>query len=127
VQLADFLREELHRFLHVARQTENEEVSQVAAEQLWAAVCRVEQFAYAPGEDQWKALSEAERWGYLRLESYMGSALYELRKSQRTVWKVQDNGISKSVQNAAPMFEFCAVPALIPWLYIKGLGKGEVT
>ena len=101
VQLADFLREELHRFLYVARQAENEEVGQVATEQLWAAVCRVEQFAYAPGEDQWKALSEAERWGYLRLESYMGSALYELRKSQRTVWKVQDNRVA--AKNAEEM------------------------
>ena len=101
VQLADFLREELQRFLYVVRQTENEQTSQVAAEQLWAAVCRVEQFAYAPGEEQWKALSEAERWGYLRLESYMGSVLYELRKSRQTVWKTPDNRVA--TKNTAGM------------------------
>ncbi len=93
VQLADFLRDELHRFLSVMRRTENGQGSQLAVEQLWAAVCRVEQFSYAPGEEQWKALSEAERWGYLRLESYMGSALYELRKSRQTIWKTPDNGV----------------------------------
>ena len=103
VRLADFLREELHRFLSVVRQTEHGLTSQVAAEQLWAAVCRVEQFSYAPGEEQWKALSEAERWGYLRLESYMGSALYELRKSQQTVWKTPDNRVAaKNTEGMQP-------------------------
>ena len=93
VQLADFLRDELHRFLSVMQQTHNGQVSQLAAEQLWAAVCRVEQFSYAPGEEQWQALSEAERWGYLRLESYMGSALYELRRSRQTIWQTSDHRV----------------------------------
>jgi hypothetical protein len=35
VQLADFLREELHRFLYVSVR-QNEEAGQVATEQLWS-------------------------------------------------------------------------------------------
>jgi hypothetical protein len=93
-QAADFLRDELHQFLPIVRQTENEDTRRAAAERLWAAVNRVEAFSYAPGEDQWNALSESQRWGYLRLESYMGTALHELRQLQRTVWRVQDNRLT---------------------------------
>jgi hypothetical protein len=101
-QLADFLREELQRFLYVVRQP-GEEASRAAAEQLWAAVCRVEQFSYAPGDEQWNALSETQRWGYLRLESYIGTALYELRQGQRTVWQVRTPNLASSKVEETPI------------------------
>lgn len=85
--MADFLRDELHQFLRIMRQTENDAMRRIAVEQLWAEVKRVESFSYAPSEEQWNALSESQRWGYLRLESYIGTVLHELRQTQRTVWQ----------------------------------------
>ena len=79
LQIADSLQDELQQFFRIVRQTADAAVRQAAAERLWAAVNRVEAFSYAPEEEQWKALSESQRWGYLRLESYMGTALRELR------------------------------------------------
>lgn len=89
--LADFLRDELHQFFRIVRQGENEEVRHTAVERLWDSIRRVETFSYAPSEEQWNALSESQRWGYLRLESYLGTALHELRQFQRTVWRVQNS------------------------------------
>lgn len=86
-QIADFLRDELHQFFCIVRQTEDEDIRRAAVEQLWAAVRRVEAFSYAPSEEQWNALSESQRWGYLRLESYVGTVLHELRQVQRAVWQ----------------------------------------
>jgi hypothetical protein len=88
-QVADFLRDELHQFLRIVRQSDKESTRRAAAERLWAAVNKVEAFSYAPGEEQWNALSESQRWGYLRLESYMGTALYELRQLQGVQWRIQ--------------------------------------
>ena len=90
-QLANFVRKELDQFLSVMQQSNDEERWRAAVEQLWFAVNRVEAFSYAPSDKQWATLSEAQRWGYLRLESYVGTALYELRRSQRTVWRVLDS------------------------------------
>ena len=88
-QLANFIRAELQQFLSTVQQTGNEDIRQTATKQLWAAINRVEAFSYAPSDIQWQLLSEAQRWGYLRLESYIGTALYELRQHQHTVWRVQ--------------------------------------
>lgn len=85
--LADFLRDELHQFLRIMRQPEPAETRDAAVEQLWMAVKRVEAFSYAPSEEQWNILSESQRWGYLRLESYIGTVVHELRQLQRTVWQ----------------------------------------
>jgi len=85
-QLADFVREELQQFLHVIQHADDESTWRAAVERLWATVNRVEALSYAPGEEQWNALPESQRWGYLRLESYVGTALHELRQSQHTVW-----------------------------------------
>ena len=90
-QLANSVREELEQFLYIVRQSNDEERRRSAVEQLWVAVNRVEAFSYAPSDEQWNALPESQRWGYLRLESYIGTALYELRRSQRTVWRVSDS------------------------------------
>jgi len=103
-QIADFLRAELQQFLHTVKQTEDEHARRAAAEQLWAAVNRVEAFAYAPGEDQWNALSEAQRWGYLRLESYIGTALHELRRAQRTVWQVHHSLSTTRESSTQPQY-----------------------
>ena len=88
-QLANSIQAELQQFLCTVRQTEDEDACRLATEQLWSAVNRVESFSYAPSDAQWDALSEAQRWGYIRLESYGGRALHELRQRQRTVWRVQ--------------------------------------
>ena len=90
-QLANFVRKELEQFLYIVQQSNDEERRRSAVEQLWVAVNRVEAFSYAPSDEHWATLSEAQRWGYLRLESYIGTALYELRRSQRTVWRVLDS------------------------------------
>ena len=90
-QLANSVREELEQFLYIVRQSNDEERRRSAVEQLWVAVNRVEAFSYAPSDEQWATLSEAQRWGYLRLESYVGTALNELRRLQRTVWRVLDS------------------------------------
>ena len=92
-QLANFIREELQQFLCTVRQTENEDARRTATEQLWSAINRVESFSYAPSDAQWQSLSEAQRWGYLRLESYVGTAVHELRQHQRTVWRVQHSPV----------------------------------
>lgn len=78
-QIADILHDELQLFLRVVQQTESEEERRTAAEQLWATVKKIEALSYAPSEEQWNMLSESQRWGYLRLESYVGTALRELR------------------------------------------------
>ena len=88
-QLANFIRDELQQFLCTIRQTENDDACRTATEQLWAAVNRVEVFAYAPSDEEWRFLTDAQRWGYLRLESYVGTAIHELRQRQRTVWRDQ--------------------------------------
>ena len=90
-QLANFVRQELEQFLYVMQQNNDEERRRSAVEQLWVAVNRVEAFSYAPSDEHWATLSGAQRWGYLRLESYVGTALYELRRSQRTVWRALDS------------------------------------
>lgn len=99
-QLADFVREELQQFLHVMRQTDDESTQRAAVERLWATVNSVEALSYAPGDFQWNTLSEDQRWGYLRLESYVGTALHELRRSQRTVWRVPDSRPATGVTSA---------------------------
>ena len=101
-QIADILRDELQQFLRIVRQTENEDGRRAAAELLWATLTRVESFTHAPGEDQWNALPEVQRWGYLRLESYVGTALHELRQLQRTVWRAPDNHMTTSEMNSMP-------------------------
>lgn len=99
-QLADCVREELQQFLHVMRHADDEHTQRAAVERLWAAVNRVEALSYAPEESQWNALPESQRWGYLRLESYLGTALFELRRSQRTVWQVSDSRPATGVTSA---------------------------
>jgi hypothetical protein len=90
-QLANFVWKELEQFLYVIQQNNDEERRRSAVDQLWIAVNRVEAFSYAPSNEHWATLLEAQRWGYLRLESYVGTALYELRRSQRTVWWALDS------------------------------------
>jgi hypothetical protein len=99
-QLANFVRKELEQFLSIMQQSNDEERRRSAVEQLWVAVNRVEAFSYAPSDEHWATLSEAQRWGYLRLESYVGTALYELRQSQRTVWRGLDSRPTISVTSA---------------------------
>ena len=102
-QLADFVRKELEQFLSIMQQSHDEERRRSAVEQLWVAVNRVEAFSYAPSDEHWATLSEAQRWGYLRLESYVGTALYELRRSQRTVWRGLASRPTTDVTSAAPL------------------------
>ena len=52
---------------------------QAAAEQLQAIVDKLEAFADDPGE-QWRTLSDIQRWGYLRLLSHLGTATHELQQ-----------------------------------------------
>lgn len=104
-QLANVVQAALQQFLCTVQQTDDENVHQTATEQLWSMINRVEDFTYAPSDAQWEALSEAQRWGYLRLESYVGVALHELRQRQRTVWRVQHsplltNGINSETLHA---------------------------
>lgn len=102
-QLANFVRKELEQFLYIVQQSNDEERRRSAVEQLWVAVNRVEAFSYAPSDEHWATLSEAQRWGYLRLESYVGTALYELRRSQRTVWRVLDSHPTTEVTSAVSL------------------------
>ncbi|HXG18360.1 MAG TPA: hypothetical protein VNN62_04730 [Methylomirabilota bacterium] len=92
--MANFLREELQRFLLSVQHAADEATRQAATDRLQTALRRVEVYSYAPEEDEWHALSESQRWGYLRLESYFGAALHELRQSQHTVRRVQHNQVT---------------------------------
>jgi hypothetical protein len=96
LQLADCLQDELRQFCRVARQTTDPAARQTAAARLQAAVDKVESFSYAPGEEQWRTLCESQRWGYLRLESYVGTAVHELRQWQRTIREGPDSRLASS-------------------------------
>ncbi len=80
LQVADFLQDELAQFFHVVRRIEDVTTQQAAAARLQAALDRVAAFADDPGEPQWRATSEPQRWGYLRLVSHVGTAMHELRR-----------------------------------------------
>lgn len=108
-QIADFLRAELQRFLRTVKQTEDDNACRAAAEQLQAMVNSVEAFSYAPEEDQWSALSESQRWGYLRLESYMGTALHELRRAR----DVQDSKRITAFRSRERQVDSRSTPALL--------------
>jgi hypothetical protein len=88
-QLANVVQAELRQFLCTVQQTDDESVHQTATERLWSMITGVEDFACAPSGAQWHALCEAQRWGYLRLESYVGMALHELHQRQRTVLRAR--------------------------------------
>lgn len=101
VQLANVVRSELQQFLCTVQQTDSEQIQQIATEQLWSIITRVQEFTYAPSDAQWEALSAGQRWGYLRLESYVGTALHELRQHQRTVWRVAHSPLRGEVHHYA--------------------------
>ena len=103
-QLANFIRDELQQFLCTIRQTENDDACRTATEQLWAAVHRVEVFSYAPSDEEWRFLTDVQRWGYLRLESYVGTAIHELRQRQRTVWQSSTSSLFDGGINSESLY-----------------------
>ncbi len=68
LRIADFLQDELQWFFRVVRQTADTAARRAAAARLQAVVNKVAAFSYAPGEEQWSATCEPQRWGYLREE-----------------------------------------------------------
>lgn len=58
---------------HIARQTAQRRLQQVVAQ--------LEPLGEDPGE-AWESLSIEQRWGYLRLASFLGTATYELRRRE---------------------------------------------
>jgi hypothetical protein len=80
VQTSAFLHRELQEFFRAVRRSTGEEtLMRQAAERLRAAVHHAEPFGEDPGE-AWKCLSMEQRWGYVRVVSFLGTAVQELRR-----------------------------------------------
>src|SRR5215510_3716368 len=93
LQIADLLRDELEQFFHVVRRTEDVNARQAAARQLQSTLDRVAVFADDPGDQQWIASSEPQRWGYLWLVSHVGTAMHELQQFERWARTVQGSNL----------------------------------
>jgi hypothetical protein len=78
IQQAELLKAELGAFSQSIQHTQNEVVHTQAAARLQRAVDTAEVWAEDPGL-LWDHLSEAQRWGYLKLVSYLGLATHELK------------------------------------------------
>jgi hypothetical protein len=84
-QVSDFLHRELQEFFcAVWRSKGDEALIQAAAERLRAVVHHVEPFGDDPGET-WESLSIEQRWGYVRIASFLGTAVHELRRLGVTI------------------------------------------
>jgi hypothetical protein len=68
----------------VRRSKGDEALIQAAAERLRAIVLHVEPFGDDPGE-AWESLSIEQRWGYVRVASFLGTAVHELRRLGVTI------------------------------------------
>lgn len=79
LRTADFLHAELQAFYTILRRGGEELELQQAVERLRSAVDQVEALADDPGEG-WNELPMGQRWGYLRLLSYLGTATHELKR-----------------------------------------------
>jgi hypothetical protein len=79
LKAAEFLQEELQAFYRILRRAGNQKERRVAIERLRTAIDRVEPLAIDPGES-WKNLAMNQRWGYLRVLSYLGTATHELTR-----------------------------------------------
>jgi len=80
VRTAELLQQELHEFFHALRRSKGDEaLLQVAARRLLAVVHSAESDGEDPGE-AWEQLAIEQRWGYLRVASLLGTAVYELRR-----------------------------------------------
>src|SRR5262245_58526905 len=93
---SDLLRDELQAFFCILQQATDVTAQRVAAARLQIAVKNAEEFTYVLGEEQWRALSESQRWGYLRLECYVGTALHELRQLRRMARESQYSDLAPS-------------------------------
>ena len=80
VRSAEFLYETLQVFRELLRQEkQNESVLETARGRLQTVVTQMEPLGKDPGE-AWQSLLMAQRWGYLRLVSYLGTATHLLRE-----------------------------------------------
>jgi hypothetical protein len=80
IQASDFLQRELQEFFRALRRNKgNKALMQAAGERLRTVVYCMEAFGDDPGEE-WESLSIEQRWGYLRLASLLGTAVYELKR-----------------------------------------------
>jgi hypothetical protein len=83
VQQAELLKAELSTFYHTLRHTQNKIIHTQAAARLQRAVDTAEAWAEDPGP-LWDYLCEAQRWGYLKLISYLGTATHELKMLRKS-------------------------------------------
>lgn len=83
IRQAELLKVELGAFSQSIRHTQDEAVHQQAAARLQQAVDTAEVWAEDPGP-LWDRLSKAQRWGYLRLVSYLGIATHELKTLRKS-------------------------------------------
>lgn len=102
LQVADSLRDELQHFFRIVRQTADTTARQAAATQLQTVINKVEPFAYGPEEEQWRVTPEPQRWGYLRLVSYVGTAQHELRQLQRAAGRVHERDLTSRGRRDEP-------------------------
>jgi hypothetical protein len=80
IQASDLLHRELQEFFRAVRRSKGDEaLIQAAAEHLRAVVHHVEPYGDDPGE-AWEHLSIEQRWGYVRVASFLGTAAHELRR-----------------------------------------------
>ena len=80
VQTSALLQQELQEFFRAVRRSKGDDtLIQKAAERLCAVVHYIEPFGEDPGE-AWETLSIDHRWGYMRVASFLGTAVHELRR-----------------------------------------------
>ena len=83
VRSAKLLYEALEDFCELLeREKQNESTLETARRRLQTVVTQMEPLGKDPGE-AWQSLLIAQRWGYLRLVSYLGTATHLLREGSR--------------------------------------------
>lgn len=78
IHQADSLQRELQDFYQALRRNDVM-LLQEARERLRLVLGQVESLAEDPGQ-QWNRMPVRQRWGYLRLASYVGTAAHELSR-----------------------------------------------
>lgn len=96
VQKAQFLKAELDVFSHTFAHQTDEAIKAQAHRRLRKALNQVEALAEDPG-GLWRYLSEEQRWGWLRLVSYVGIALHELKQLEREKKRQEWNALRLNV------------------------------
>jgi hypothetical protein len=107
VQKARFLKAELDAFHRTLEHHKDEEAREQACHRLRKALNHVEALAEDPG-GLWQYLPEEQRWGWLRLVSYVGVAMHELKR--RAVEKKREEWSSPR-QKVALSSAFAMSPA----------------